>query len=137
MTILRKSSIIQEYFSNLFCAIAFYFNWRYKINENSIFIFSLPKRMSNLCTPVLSVSIFLPIWSVIWNTCFSFLLHTGYVSCQNIGATCSKTDIPLKICRWFPQNLSSLTHLNPFWLGTVLFFYLRVPHFFSFHPLEL
>ena len=39
-------------------------------------------------------------------------------------ATFSRTDIPLKICRLFPQNLCSLTPLtplfhNPFGLGMV------------------
>ena len=45
-----------------------------------------------------------------------------------IWATCSRTDIPCKICRWFPQHLFSLTPLNPliynaFVLEMVLFIY--------------
>ena len=33
--------------------------------------------------------------------------------------TCSRTDIPSKICRWFPQNLCSLSSLNPLTYITV------------------
>ena len=48
---------------------------------------------------------------------------------DNTLAICSRTDITLKICRWFPQNLFSLTPLNPliynlFGLRMVSFFYL-------------
>ena len=48
-----------------------------------------------------------------------------------IWATCFRTDIPLKVCRWLPQNLCSLTPhtlliYNPFGLGTASFFYLWV-----------
>jgi hypothetical protein len=49
---------------------------------------------------------------------------------KNKRVTCSRTDIPLKICRQFPQNLCSLTlHIyDLFGLGMVSFFFFILLH---------
>ena len=64
-----------------------------------------------------------PLWKIEQNKDF---INEHFIKNKHIWATSSRTDIPLKTCRWLTQNLFSLSPLNllmynPF--GMVPFFY--------------